>query len=130
VTDGRVSYALPHPGTLGLGFVVEHPEKFGDGNGPNVAVLAPRNVGPGSAVGASDIMGIGAVGVCWSGTVDDTAMLSLVADPFGDDTAEGGLRIWADPAAAVLPVTVAPASDGTVEEPALTSCSTSVAGIG
>lgn len=123
VANGSVELTLDSRSTLGLGLTISHPQGFGEAGGPNVAVLAPLGAVPGGSVAAATIANATSVGICWAGTLATTATIGLKVEPHGDRTPTGGLRVWADPAQPVLDAMVAPSGDGTVEQPALSTCS-------
>lgn len=130
VVNGTAQFVIPHRSTLGLGFSVAHPQGFGEAGGPNVAVLSPLGAITGGSVSAATIADATSVGICWAGTVSPTASIQLLVEPHGDSTVTGGLRVWASPAQPILDAMVAPSGEGTVEVPALSTCSNAVRGLG
>ena len=130
VVNGSAEFAIANRSTLGLGFTVQHPQGFGAAGGPNVAVLAPLGAVPGGSVVAREVANAASVGICWAGTVSSAASIPLSVEPHGDSTVTGGLRVWASPAQPVLDAMVAASGDGTVEQPALSTCSNAVRQLG
>jgi hypothetical protein len=129
VSEGAVEFLLPTADTLGLAFSVAHPQGFGGDSGPNIAVLAPDAAEVGSAVPVAAIADAATAGVCWAGTIESGARISLAVEPFADRTPTGGLRVWADPAQPVLQAPIAPTSDGTVEAGEAQVCAVAVASL-
>lgn len=122
VSDGVVQFALPQPSTLALAFTVSHPQGYGSQGGRNAVVLAPYGAAAGEGVDVADLIDADVVAICWAGTVQPEATLAIAVDPFGDGTANGDLRVWADPATDALPAPAGPTGAGTVDEAALTAC--------
>jgi hypothetical protein len=127
VSEGAVEFLLPTAETLGLAFAVAHPQGFGGVSGPNIAVLAADGADVGSPVPVAAIADAATAGVCWAGTIENGARISLAVEPFADKTPTGGLRVWADPAQPVLKAPIAPTADGTVEAGEAQVCGVAVA---
>lgn len=119
---GTAVFRLPARRTLGLALSVRHPQGFGNSSGYNIAVLSPADAVPAERVTVADVAQASAVGVCWSGTTQPSAVIELAVEAFRNASDQGGLRVWSPAAEAVLEAPIAPAGDGTVDLPALAVC--------